>query len=110
MYVALLYYLLGSLGAFMQQNIQFIDDWWKERAVLNVCIFSIPVGYCYLKSWTYFVETFGTVWSARFMFFGLSYLIFPFLAYYFLGESPWTLKTTLSILLSVLIILVHYKF
>ena len=109
MYIALLCYFIGSAGVFFQHNLQFINPWWKNKEVLNVLIFSIPIGFFYLKSWTFFVEFLGTVWSARFLFFGLSYLIFPILTYTFLNESPWTLKTVLSTLLSVLIILIQYK-
>ena len=109
MYFALLCYLIGSAGVFFQHNLQFINPWWKNKEVLNVLIFSIPIGFFYLKSWTYFVETLGSVWSARFLFFGLSYLIFPILAYTFLNETPWTVKTILSTLLSILIIVIQYK-
>ena len=109
MHIALLFYLLGSVGVFFQHNLQFINDWWKDRHMFNVLIFSIPIGYCYIKSWTYFVQTLGTAWSARFLFFGLSYMIFPVLAYTFLNESPWTAKTILSTLLSVFIIIIQYK-
>ena len=109
MYLAFFFYLLGATGAFLQQNLQFVDNWWKERVILSLALFSIPIGYFYLKSWTYFVETLGNAWSAKFMFFGLSYVTFPILAYVFLGETPWTFKTMISFILSVTIILVQYK-
>ena len=78
--------------------------------MLNVFLFSIPIGLFYIKAWTYFVQTLGSAWSARFLFFGLSYLVFPVLAYVFLNESPWSTKTILSTALSVLIIVIQYKF
>ena len=109
MYLAFFFYLLGATGAFLQQNLQFVNVWWKERVFLSLVLFSIPIGYFYLKSWTYFVETLGNAWGAKFVFFGLSYVTFPILAYIFLGETPWTLKTVASFFLSVLIILVQYK-
>ena len=106
---ALIYYLSASVGAFFQQNIQYIYPWWKNKELLNVALFSIPVGYCFLKSWTYFVSETGSVWSARFLFFGMSYLAFPILAYVFLNETPFTFKTLICTVLSVLIIIVQYK-
>ena len=109
MAVSLLFYVLGSIGVFLQHNLQYINDYWKGKDILAVLIFSFPVGYFYLKSWTYFVDMSGSVWAARFMFFAMSYLIFPFLAYAFLSESPFTLKNAICILLSVLMILVQYK-
>ncbi len=109
MYLAFFFYLLGAIAGFLQQNLQFVDNWWKERVMLSLVLFSIPIGYFYLKSWTYFVETLGSVWAAKFVFFGLSYVTFPILAYMFLGETPWSLKTIVSFFLSLLIILVQYK-
>ncbi len=49
----------------------------------------------------------GSVWQIRFIGFGLSYLVFPILTWYLLGESMWTLKTGLCIALSILIILIQ---
>jgi hypothetical protein len=109
LYIALLCYIIGSAGVFFQHNLQFINDWWKDKTVLNVFIFSIPIGFLYLRAWTYFVTELGSVWSARFLFFGLSYLVFPILAYVFLNETPWSLKTILCTFLSVVIILIQYK-
>jgi hypothetical protein len=47
--------------------------------------------------------------STRFLFFGLSYLVFPVLAYYFLRESPFTMKTVISTILSITIIYIQYR-
>ena len=109
MLTALVCYLLGATGVFFQHNLQFINEWWKDKDILSIFLFSMPVGFFYLKSWTYFVNELGTVWSARFLFFGLSYLIFPILTYVFLNETPWTLKTILCTALSILIIIIQYK-
>ena len=109
MILALVYYIAASIGVFFQQNIQYIYPWWKNKEFINVLIFCIPVGYCFLKSWSFFVDETGSLWSARFIFFGLSYLVFPILTYLFLNETPFTLKTLLFTLLSVLIIIVQYK-
>lgn len=109
MYLALLFYVLGSVAVFFEHNLQFINVWWKDRHALSVLIFSMPIGFFYIKAWTYCVQTFGTAWSARFLFFGLSYMVFPVLAYVFLNESPWTTKTILSTILSVAIIAIQYK-
>jgi hypothetical protein len=106
---ALIYYLLASTGVFFQHNIQYIYPWWRDKYLLTALIFSIPIGFSYLKAWTYFVDATGSVWTTRFIFFGLSYLVFPLTAYFFIGESPLTLKTLICTLLSILIILVQYK-
>lgn len=109
MIIPLILYLIGSVGVFLQQNLQYINSYWKGKDLLTVLIFSFPVGYCFLKSWTFLVETTGSTWSARFIFFGLSYLTFPFLAYYLLGEQTFTFKNILCATLSVAIIIVQYR-
>ena len=108
MFYALLAYVVASIFAFFQQNIQYIIPWWKGKALLSAIMFSIPIGYFYLLSWTYFTDKFGSVWSSRFIFFGLSYLIFPFLAFSFLNENPFTFKNFICTILSVLIIVIQY--
>ena len=109
MYKALIFYFLGASCVFFQHNLQFINDWWKDKPVLTVLVFSFPIGIFYLKAWTYFVEYYNSVWSTRFLFLGLSYAIFPVLAYVFLNETPFTLKNGISVLLALIIILIQYK-
>mgnify|MGYP001281571220 CR=1 FL=1 len=107
---ALAAYFIGSACVFLQHNLQFINDYFKDKTHLLILATSIPISYLYLYAWTYFVNNNnGSVWSARFIFFGLSYLVFPITAYIFLGESPFTAKTFICTLLSILIILVQYK-
>ena len=106
----LILYILGSIFVFLQQNLQYINSYWKGKDLLVVLIFSAPTCYCFVKSWAYLVDTTGSTWSARFIFFGLSYLTFPFLAYYLLGEETFTTKNLVCSLLSVMIIIVQYKF
>jgi len=110
MIYALLAYVFASTLTFFQQNLQFIDDYFKDKQHVIVLCFSLPIAYLYLYAWTHFVNTSGgSIWSARFMFFGLSYLVYPVLTYVCLGESPFTLKTAICTLLSVLILVIQYK-
>jgi hypothetical protein len=109
MYWAIFMYLCGAVGVFFQHNIQYIIPWWKDKPMITTVVFSIPIGYFYLISWTYFTDHFKSVWSTRFLFFGLSYLVFPVLAYYFLRESPFTMKTVISTILSITIIYIQYR-
>jgi len=51
-----------------------------------------------------------SVWAVRFVGFGLSYLIFPLLTWYLLGETMFTIKTMVCIALSFLIILIQVYF
>ena len=107
---ALLAYIIGSSCVFFQHNLQFINPYFKDKTHILILTMSIPISYLYFYAWTYFVtNSNGSVWAARFMFFGLSYLVYPILAYAFMNQSPLTLKTILCTILSVVILLVQYK-
>lgn len=110
MLYALFAYVVAATLTFLQQNLQFIDPYYKDKHIQIILLFSFPIAYLYLQAWTYFVNNSGgSVWSARFMFFGLSYFVYPVLTYIALGETPFTLKTALCTFLSVLILVVQYK-
>ena len=107
---ALAAYIIGSSCVFFQHNLQFINPYFKDKSHILILSMSIPISYLYFYSWTYFVNSnSGSVWSARFTFFGLSYLVYPLLAYTFMCESPFTLKTVLCTILSVVILLIQYR-
>jgi hypothetical protein len=110
MYLAILIYILGSIFAFFQLNLQFINEAYKDKQIYLIFLTSYPISYAYYYSWTHFVNASGgSAWSARFIFFGLSYAIYPILTYIFLNETPFTLKTILCTILSVAILLIQYK-
>lgn len=108
---ALAIYLIATVMTFFQHNLQFINADYKTKQIYLLIVLSLPISFAYYYSWTYFVNAAnGSVWSARFTFFGLSYITYPLLAYYFLGESPFTIKTISCVLLSLVIIGIQYKF
>ena len=107
---ALIAYMMGSSLVFFQHNLQFINDYFKDKSHFLILTLSIPISYLYLYSWTYFVnQNNGSVWSARFIFFGLSYFVYPVMSYVFMNETPFTVKTAICTLLSVMILVVQYK-
>ena len=107
---ALAAYFIGSTLVFLQHNLQFINDYFKDKTHFLILGSSIPISYLYLYAWTHFVNfSNGSVWSARFIFFGLSYFIHPVMAYIFMNESPFTMKTALCTLLSIFILLIQFR-
>ena len=102
-------YFLGGIVGWFQNNLWQFSSWWKDKGAISVLIFSLPIGFAMYYAWKYFVLYFGSTWSARMMFFALSYMIFPILTYVFLNESPFTVKNIISIALSILIIVVQIK-
>jgi hypothetical protein len=108
---AILCYAIASTLIFFQHNIQFISKSNVEfKTNAFIVLFAIPISYMYLFAWTAIVKLTGSVWSARFWFFGMSYLVFPILAYFFLKESPFTIKTIICTILSFIIIWVQFKY
>ena len=103
-----LLFIVAQSRSWFQLNLQFLYDWWKNKGFLAVLVFGIPCGLCFWYAWKLTTEGLGkSVWSARFVSFGLSYLTFPALTYFLLKESIMTAKTLTCIALSVLIIIIQ---
>ena len=107
--LGIILYFLGGIAGWFQNNLWQFSPWWKDKGSYAVLIFSLPIGFAMYHAWKYFVVYFNNTWSARMMFFALSYLIFPVLTYAFLNESPFTVKNIVSIFLSLVIIYVQIK-
>ena len=110
MLLAIFVYIIGAIMTFSQHNLQFVDPWFKDKQMYLLIILSYPISFAYYYSWTFFVNASGgSVWSARFVFFGLSYLIYPILTWILLHQTPFTFKNLLCIFLSIVILLIQYK-
>jgi len=104
--VILLYTIVQTL-AWFSVNYQFMSSTAKERALTICIILAIPtscVGFFAARAG---VEYFNSIWSARLIGFGTSYLVFPMLTWTLLGESPFATKTIICIMLSFMIIAVQ---
>lgn len=106
----LIYGLLLFLGAHLitwfQLNGQFLWGWFKENTLL-LAICGIPISYLYIYGTKYTVEHFdGTMWPARFIGFGVGILVYALLVGTFFKEGI-TLKTLVSLLLSVSLIFIQ---
>ena len=91
-------------------NAQFIEGWGHKKALALSILLAIPITLLafYASRFTYDALN-EQAWSVRFVGFGVSYLIFPILTWFFLGESMFTAKTLICIFLSFLIIYVQIK-
>mgnify|MGYP003122973765 FL=1 len=89
-------------------NLQFVKDYWRENAIYVALVLAIPITLAGFFATRFTYEGLGnTLWGARFIAFGTSYLIFPVLTWLVLKESMFTTKTLLCILLSFLIITIQ---
>ena len=105
-YGVLLILILQAL-AWVSANGQF-SEYFKNYNTLLICLtLAIPISLCGYFGSKYLYAHMSSVWSVRFIGFGLSYLVFPFMTWFLLGESMFTLKTTICIFLSFCIILIQ---
>lgn len=77
------------------------------NAMLINLILSIPISMLALYASKIGYECTDSIWAVRFIAFGTSYLVFPLLTWFLLGETMFEIKTVLCILLSVIIILIQ---
>ena len=100
--------LLGSLAFFVAQilvwfqgNSQLIWDWWRDKPLTAALIYSLPVSLLFWYGTKHIYESTSELWTVRLMGFGMSYLTFPFLTHWLLGESMFTSKTIVCTLLAI---------
>ena len=105
--LACLLILCGHVVAWYGTYSQFIWDWCKRNVVYLPLIFSIPTGYLFLYGMKFAVEEMGEAWGPRLLGFGLSYLVFPILTYWYFNESMFETKTLVCVLLSFIIVAIQ---
>jgi len=93
--------------SWFQMNSQFIWQWWKERPMLSILIFSYPIAFLFYFGIRYSTGIFESMWASRLLGFGISFLSFPFLTYFFYKESMFEPRTLVCIFLSLIIVLVQ---
>jgi hypothetical protein len=103
-----LLFLSGQTFVWFQTNSQLVWDWWKDKPVMAVVAFCLPIGLSFWYGTKYIYEATGELWTARYIAFGASYLAFPFLTHYFLGESMFTPKTLICTGLAILIVCIQF--
>ena len=105
--MAILANLLATIFAFIQlqswvvwPNKPFLKSmWW----IYAMSIIIAPL-FFYSTKWSY--DHFGAFWKMRLAGFGIGTIVFGTMAWLFIGEIP-TLKTFISILLAMAIILIQ---
>ncbi len=101
-------FLILHVFAWFSTNLQLVNEVMAGKSLLVAVLLAVPTTLL-----AYFGTKFGyqalgeSAWGVRFFAFAVSYLIFPFLTWWFLGESMFTLKTGLCIALSLVILLIQ---
>ena len=89
-----------------QLNAQVKWDWFKDNYLL-MSILGMPISYALLLATKYGFEGFdGQLWPSRLLAFAIGMISFPFITYWMIGEGI-TLKTGISIFLSIIIMILQ---
>ena len=100
-------FLLNNVLIWYQLNSQLVWDWAKgTKSMWIMSLLGIPISmmFWYATKWGYI--GFGNLWSVRFLGFATSMMTFPIMTYLYLGETI-TLKTLISIILALIIMLLQ---
>ena len=96
---------IAQVIIWFQLNGQLKWEWFKDNYFL-MSLMGIPISYMLLLTTKYGFQGFGELWPIRLMGFATGMISFPFITYFILGEGI-TLKTGISILLAVIIMLLQ---
>ncbi len=106
------FFILGHTLGWFAGNSQFVWSYWQNKPILATLLFGTPAGLAFWYGTKFcFAATGGELWSVRFIAAVFSYTVFPIMTWYFLGESVFTPKTMISIILalSILFVQIYYS-
>ena len=105
--ITTLIFLACNVLIWFQLNSQLVWDWAKgTKSMWLMSLLGIPISLLFWYCTKIGYEGFGALWPVRFMVFATSMLTFPILTYFYLGEVI-TIKTAITIFLSVIIMIIQ---
>ena len=105
--IVCLLFTVGQVFGWFHLNSQLVWEWWKDKPLLPIVLFTLPASLCFWYGMQLAYAEMGEIWGPRFLIFALSYLTFPFLTWYFLNESMFTIKTMICVGLAFIIALIQ---
>ena len=97
--------VVAQVIIWFQLNGQLKWEWFKDNNLL-MSLMGVPISYMLLTATKYGFQGFKELWPIRLMGFATGMISFPFITYWILGEGI-TLKTGVSILLAIVIMLLQ---
>jgi len=85
----------------------YIWKWWENKPVAAALVYGIPASLCFWYGTKIAMDATSEAWTARLLGFGMSYLAFPVLTWWLLGESMFTTKTMMCVSLSFMIVAIQ---
>ena len=105
--ITILIFFVNNILIWFQLNGQLVWDFWKSwKGITISLLMGIPITALFWYATKIGYQGFGNLWSVRFMGFATSMLVFPIMTYFYLGE-PMTLKTIITILLAIIIMILQ---
>ena len=99
--------MLGHILVWFQLNSQFKWEWFQDKQLLTTVIFAIPMSLCFVYGTRHIVEYYGSLWSSRWVGYGVGITVFSLMTYIFMGEGLLSWKTLSCLILSFLILLIQ---
>ena len=107
MVTTMMIFFMTNIIIWYQLNSQLVWEWAKtSKAMWFSALLGIPISLLFWWATRIGYEAFGNLWSIRFMGFATSMLTFPVMTYFYLGEVM-TLKTLITILLAIIILILQ---
>jgi len=105
--IGIIVFVIAQILAWFQSNSGIIGEPFKSNHFWIALLFGpvVAVMFSYATIQLYEVME---LWSIRFLTFGIGYLIFIPLTWYFLGEEVFTLKNAVSFTLCVALISIQF--
>ena len=100
-------FIITHILIWYQLNSQLVWEWAKStKSMLIMSLMGIPISMLFWYCTKIGYEGFGNLWAVRFTGFATSMIAFPIMTYFYLGEVI-TLKTLITIILAIIIMLMQ---
>lgn len=104
--ISLIIIIIAQTLTYFQLQGQFIWDWAKHNSLL-LALFGFPISIFFIYFTKYCAQAFGgEVWPGRLIGFSVGAIVFAILSHYVMQE-PFTIKTVLSLVLALLILIIQ---
>ena len=100
-------FVIGQIMAWFQSNSGIIAEENATKAMLFAACFAPITTLAFAYGTKLMYAEMDSLWSIRFITFGIGYLIFIPLTWYFLGEEMLTAKNGISLLLCLMLLLIQ---
>ena len=107
LYYGMLLFLVGQTLAWFQSNSGIIAEENATKAMWIAAAFAPLTTLSFAYGTKLMYENMDSLWSIRFITFGIGYLVFIPLTWYFLGEEMFTAKNGISLLLCLALLLIQ---